>query len=248
MISTLMKLTPLLAAGIAIGGGSEELQKLGSEVINVAKIIKTTSEMEDIAMQIYVDLQFDEGIPDDIVAYARANMDSTKGLDTGLDAWGNEWRLYVEDGSYFVQSCGIDELCATKDDYFEIIVDSQGRRRGKRAMNAYDPEAAMRRELDHFAESGRLFYEIGIATVPRASVVLRKGYGGGVPLYSNCHYAFRNWHEYSGGKLTDWGAHHVDIACWAIGASETGQTAQPVRCEICRVPAPDSLHRHALRL
>lgn len=27
--------------------------------------------------------------------------------------------------------------------------------------------------------SGRLFYEIGISTVPRASVVLRKGYGGG---------------------------------------------------------------------
>ncbi len=69
-------------------------------------------------------------------------------------------------------------------------------------------------------------YELWLGPAPlveyRALPEMREGYGGGVPLFSNCHYSFRNWHEYSGGKLTDWGAHHVDIACWALGATDTG--------------------------
>ncbi len=36
------------------------------------------------------------------------------------------------------------------------------------------------------------------------------------------HYNFRYILDYSGGKLCDWGAHHIDIAQWGLGTLESG--------------------------
>lgn len=77
---------------------------------------------------------------------------------------------------------------------------------------------------------GELNWDMWLGQAPKVDYIKRR-----------CHNDFRWWYEYSGGKLTDWGAHHVDIGQWAIGMEDSGPTSIEVVKGVLPVDYKDGL-------
>jgi predicted dehydrogenase len=50
------------------------------------------------------------------------------------------------------------------------------------------------------------------------------------------HFSFRYWWDYSGGTMTDWGAHHNDIALWALDMDDSGPISAEGKSLIDMIP------------
>jgi predicted dehydrogenase len=57
------------------------------------------------------------------------------------------------------------------------------------------------------------------------------------------HYLFRFFWDYAGGQMTNWGAHHIDIAQWGLGMDDSG----PVEAQATAEFNPEKLYETPMK-
>ena len=111
--------------------------------------------------------------------------------------------------------------------FLKAVAMVQGGRLGQvRRVTACIGEAPAGGPFEKIAPPPELNWDMWLGQAPKVDYIKER-----------CHYTFRWWYEYSGGKMTDWGAHHVDIAQWAVGMQDSG----PVSIEPVSATLPQEL-------
>lgn len=127
----------------------------------------------------------------------------------------------------------------------------------KRTGKVFQVGTQQRLDKDHFMLATLLVRKGLLGKIKRVVVTLNTGPKGGpfptetppssldwnmflgqTPYVDYCSQrargTFRYWYEYSGGQFTDWGAHHVDCALWALdqlGPGKGPTSVEPIHVE-----------------
>ena len=120
-----------------------------------------------------------------------------------------------------------------------------------RKHNRVVQTGSQQRSGSHYAQAVKLIQDGGIGEVHRINAGMQRNIfpglqptemaGGPIPTFDwdmwlgpapkrafdafRCIYNFRWFWDYSGGQMTNWGAHHLDIARWIVNAEAPSEVA-----------------------
>jgi predicted dehydrogenase len=95
------------------------------------------------------------------------------------------------------------------------------------------------RQVTVALDGGQLGGSFPVEEVPKSlDWDMWQGQAPSVPYRLHRFHQYRWWYEYSGGKFTDWGAHHVDIAQWALREDARGKGPVSIDGVDARHPVP----------